>query len=465
MLLVLTLAEGHAAQPTRPIALHPDNGHYFLFRERPTVLITSGEHYGAVLNLDFDYVRYLDELHASGLNLTRTFSGVYHEIPGSFRIQENTLAPAADRFVSPWPRIGPPGALDGGAKFDLSRWNEDYFARLKDFITQAGRREIVVELVLWCTVYDEALWNVNPMNPENNVNGIGAVDRKTIYTLDNGGLLGFQEEQVRKTARELRDFDNVYYEVCNEPYFGGVSSEWNDHIVRTLVEAEAGFPARHLIAQNIANGSQLIQQPNPAVSIFNFHYAFPPDTVRENYDLGKVIAFDETGFRGQEDRVYRTEAWEFIIAGGAVYSNLDYSFTPGAPAGTAKVLPPTPGGGGASLRRQLRLLKEWIYRFDFLGMKPLPSAILESHEGVTARLLAEPGRQYALYLRRTVEKDPPERAAPVSLDLPAGKYRTEWLDPQTGAAREERLDHPGGRCALTSPAFREDAALRLVRAD
>jgi hypothetical protein len=44
-----------------PIRLHPDNPRYFLWRGKPTVLITSGEHYGAVMNLDFDYVRYLDE--------------------------------------------------------------------------------------------------------------------------------------------------------------------------------------------------------------------------------------------------------------------------------------------------------------------------------------------------------------------------------------------------------------------
>ncbi len=32
------------------------------------MLITSGEHYGAVLNADFDYVKYLDALAQDGLN-------------------------------------------------------------------------------------------------------------------------------------------------------------------------------------------------------------------------------------------------------------------------------------------------------------------------------------------------------------------------------------------------------------
>src|SRR5262249_784924 len=68
----------------QPISLHPENPHYLLFRGKPTVLVTSGEHYGAVLNLDFDYLKYLDELKSCGLNLTRTFSGTYHELPSSF---------------------------------------------------------------------------------------------------------------------------------------------------------------------------------------------------------------------------------------------------------------------------------------------------------------------------------------------------------------------------------------------
>ena len=51
------------------------------------MLVTSGEHYGAVLNLDFDFVPYLDELKARGFNLTRLFSGTYREVPGSFKIE------------------------------------------------------------------------------------------------------------------------------------------------------------------------------------------------------------------------------------------------------------------------------------------------------------------------------------------------------------------------------------------
>src|SRR6266852_4814128 len=89
------------AASAEPLALHRDNPHYFLFRGKPAVLVTSGEHYGAVLNLDFDYRKYLKTLEAYGLNLTRTFSGAYCEPAGAFSIAENTLAPAKGRFIAP----------------------------------------------------------------------------------------------------------------------------------------------------------------------------------------------------------------------------------------------------------------------------------------------------------------------------------------------------------------------------
>src|SRR5206468_9640369 len=45
-----------------PIAVHPDNPHYYLFNGKPAILITSAEHYGGVVNKDFDYVTYFDAL-------------------------------------------------------------------------------------------------------------------------------------------------------------------------------------------------------------------------------------------------------------------------------------------------------------------------------------------------------------------------------------------------------------------
>lgn len=90
---VLLLSPCVDTETIKPLALHPDNPHYFRFCGQPKVLISSGEHYGAVLNLDFDYVRYLDGLYAKGLNHTRAFSGTYRELLASFGVTDYTLAP------------------------------------------------------------------------------------------------------------------------------------------------------------------------------------------------------------------------------------------------------------------------------------------------------------------------------------------------------------------------------------
>ena len=61
LLALLGCAAGTAPDPRedrRPLSLHPDNPRVFLWRGQPTLLIGSGEHYGAVLNLDFDYATY-----------------------------------------------------------------------------------------------------------------------------------------------------------------------------------------------------------------------------------------------------------------------------------------------------------------------------------------------------------------------------------------------------------------------
>jgi hypothetical protein len=464
LLLALALVAAAAAQPIR---LDPENPHYFRFEGKPTVLITSGEHYGAVLNHAFNYVRYLDTLHADHLNLTRTFAGSYREVYGDFSIANNTLAPAPDQYVAPWAQTN--------GKFDLTRWNEAYFTRLKDFLTQASRRGVVVELVLFCPFYRDSMWEVNPMNAANNVNGIGKVERTDVFTLKDAALTKVQDALVRKIVTELRGFDNLYYEICNEPYFGGVTPEWQAHIARLIADIESGSARKHLIAQNWANGSKTIDSPNPLVSLFNFHYSRPPDSVAMNWKLGRAIGNNETGFDGHADATYRIQGWDFLMAGGALYNNLDYSFTVGHEDGSAVVSGTTPGGGSATLRRQLRYLREFFDRIPFWRMQPAAEDTLRGPQGASIRALVEPGKTYAVYVHhgRVVEGAQPRyqvdssrRSRRVSLMLPAGSYSAVWLDTKTGAemgASIFTVDKQGGWFPLDSPPYAEDVAL-LVRA-
>jgi hypothetical protein len=451
---VLLTSTGRAlAAGPQPIGLCPDNPHYLLFRGKPTVLVTSGEHYGAVLNLDFDYRRYLDELHARGLNLTRTFAGTYREVPSSFGIEENTLAPLAERFICPWARSPEPGP-GGGPKFDLARWDAAYFARLKDFIAEAGRRGIVVELSLFCAIYDDALWKVCPFYADNTTGGVEKAGRLEAYTLKHPKLTAVQAAFVRKVVDELKPLDNVYYEICNEAYFGGVTREWTERIAQTIASAEADLPAKHLIAENIANGRKKVTNPVPHVSILNFHYASPPDTVAMNYGLNLPLADDETGFQGTGDFFYRHEGWEFLLAGGAIYSSLDYSFTCKRPEGT-HVVTRSPGGGGPEFRRQLAILKRFVEGFEFVRMRPNRGTVRA--RGAKVHALVEEGKAYAIYLRGP-------SPAEVAVDLPAGTYRAEWVHTRTGKTeRVDRLEVSRGETKLVSPAFTQDIALGLRR--
>ncbi|HWB14163.1 MAG TPA: putative collagen-binding domain-containing protein [Pirellulales bacterium] len=433
------------------------NPHYFQFRGQPAVLVASTEHYGAVLNLDFDFVPYLDELKSHGLNLTRTFSGVYCEVPGDFKINANTLAPAQERFICPWARSNEPGYGGGGNKFDLTRWDDAYFQRLKTFVGEAGKRDIVVEYVLFCPFYEESMWSRSPLNFANNVSGVGKLPRTDVYALKDDRLTEVQTLLAQKVARELAGFDNLYYEICNEPYFGGVTLAWQARISAELAEAEKRLGTSHLIAQNIANGSQKIDAHDPRVSLFNFHYASPPDTVALNFGLNKPIGDDETGFRGSDDAVYRGEGWEFLFAGGAVYDNLDYSFTVHQEDGTAT--PNAPGGGGETLRHQLGILKRFVDRFDFVSMKPDRSVVVGGlPEEASVHVLANPGQEYGLYLRGG-------SSAALRLRLAEGKYRVEWLNPTSGKIEtSSEIEVGSSEVTLQSPPYEQDVALAIRRA-
>jgi hypothetical protein len=455
----------------QPLSLHPENPHYFLYGGRPTLIITSGEHYGALLNLDFDYVKYFYELASQKLNNTRTFTGAYVEPQGAFNIARNTLAPAANRFIAPWARSSTPGYPNGGNKFDLTKWDPQYFARLKDFLTQAEKRGVIVEMTLFCPFYEESQWKLSPQNAVNNVNNVGNVPRTNVYTLDkHGGLLPIHEAMVKKIVTELNQFDNLYYEICNEPYFGGVTLAWQHHIAETIIATERNLPKKHLISRNVANGSAKVDRPHPGISIYNFHYAAPPDAVAVNYGLHKPIGDNETGFRGTNDLPYRVEAWAFILAGGALYNNLDYSFVAGHEDGTFVYADSQPGGGNTRFREQLRTLRDFIYGFDFVHMKPAAEVIKSALPAeLRAYALAKEGDAYAIYLAPVLKEKTPspsdlkeKRTIDLELALPAGSYRAVWLDPESGKERAQiELKATGATTTLRSPEFQQDLALAI----
>ena len=64
------------------IRVSEKNPHYFEYKGREILLITSAEHYGAVISRHFDYVKYFDMLAEYGLNNTRMYPGALVEPEG-----------------------------------------------------------------------------------------------------------------------------------------------------------------------------------------------------------------------------------------------------------------------------------------------------------------------------------------------------------------------------------------------
>lgn len=468
----------------QPISLHPQNPHYFLYEGKPVVLVTSAEHYGAVLNADFDYKKYLQTMHDEGMNYTRIFVGSYAEIPGSFGIENNSLAPAVGSFIAPWKRVNEPGLFKGEKKFDLNEWNPEYFARLKDFISLADELGIVVEVTFFCSTYQDNIWERNPFNPGNNINGIPInLVRQKSNTIANGILTEFQQKLVEKLVIELNDFDNIFYEIQNEPWSDDpqkvirllktldpepekgswykwsemaspASLEWQKLITKTVVETEAKLPKKHLIAQNYSNFMHSLDKVDQNISILNFHYVWP-EAVWMNYGWNRPVSFDESGFAGSSDSTYLRQAWQFMMAGGAVFNNLDYSFYVGKEDGTGTNK--APGGGSSTLRKQLAFLRGFIESMDFVKMQPDFDVVAHS-PGMQFQAISKHGKQYAMVFTGVAAKS-------IKLNLPKGKYNFELVSPHSGRTLKKGFfkQNKNGIYEMKMPEFAEMIALKITK--
>ncbi len=469
---------------SQPLSLHPQNPHYLYYNEKPLILVTSAEHYGAVLNSDFDYKKYLQTLHTDGMNYTRIFTGSYVEIPGSFGIGNNTLAPAPGSYLTPWKRVDEPGLYQGEKKVDLSQWNPEYFNRLKNFVAMADELDIIVEVTFFCSTYQDNSWERNPFNPGNNINEIAInLERQKSNTLSNGKLSGYQKNMVEKIVSELNEYDNVFYEIQNEPWSddpqkvmrtlrtldpqpgqGGwykwaesassASLEWQKAMAQIVVDTESKLSKKHLIAQNYTNFMYSLDKVDPNISILNFHYVWP-EAVWMNYGWNRPVNFDESGFAGSSDSTYLRQAWQFMLAGGAVFNNLDYSFYVGKEDGTGENK--APGGGSANLRKQLSFLRSFLESFNFVQMKPDFNVVYHA-PGLQSQAISEQGKQYAIVFTGIATNW-------VKLNLPKGKYNYEFISPYNGKPLKKGFfkHRKNGIKELTLPGFQEMIVLKIYR--
>jgi len=506
-------------EQSKVFSRHADNPTCFLYEGKPFRIVASAEHYGAVLNADFDYELYLKEMKRTGENATRVFT-FYREIPKTISGvgAANTLAPTAKASIMPWQRVSGRGeAADGLDKFDLDKWNPDYFARLKDYVRACDENGVVCEIVLFCCPYSQELYDRFPCSKASNINGAGE-DLEHIFqfmTLEVPSIVELQEKLVRKIVTELNHFDNVYFEICNEPemFYSRWRTEaneakikaWQDHLIGVIRQTEAELPKRHLIAVNchltIRGGEELGRGmmrhddmaafANPDVDIVNYHYisakwrsqglyfAFggsskpvagaPWSFLRQRETYGKPIVFDESysGILGTDEQysMNRAEAWEMMLSGGAGYSNLDWTFTPADETGSGKI---AIGDGrrldGRELRNWLHILREFLGRFDEAKLQPACGVLPDEIPGYGHGVLTDAEGTYLIYLvdGRIYKEEPcAEESLNISVNLPGKRYKVETFDPRTGENRQLPDLAVTKTTTLTVPAFTEDIALVL----
>jgi len=255
-------------------------------------------------------------------------------------------------------------------------------------------------------------------------------------------------------VQELNVYDNFFFEIQNEPwsdhavpvynivnkedlkigdwsykadFADGASMAWQEKIASVIKEEEAGLAKKHLIAQNYTNFRASIPEVSKNISIINFHYAWP-DAVRWNYHYDRVLGFDESGFAGSDDQVYRRQAWQFILSGGALFNNLDYSFFVGYEDGSG--VNTAPGGGSRALRSQLKVLSEFIHGFTLENLHPEQSCVIHS-PGLIPYVLSDQNGIYAVFLRATGTKN-----TSLLLETGDGNFLVQSLNTITGSFSE-----------------------------
>ena len=142
---IVSISTSGIARGTEPLGMEPlrvsqVNPRYFTDGRGRAIYLT-GSHTWANLQeikanpdaRDFDYEAFLDFMQEYNHNFMRMWAW-----------EQAAWTPNTNVKVLfeplPYLRTGPGHALDGGLKFDLKAFNEDYFSRLRSRTIEAGRR-------------------------------------------------------------------------------------------------------------------------------------------------------------------------------------------------------------------------------------------------------------------------------------------------------------------------------------
>ena len=453
--LVALAAAGRLVGPPVAAAMGPlevlaSNPRYFTDGTGRAVYLTGSHHWSSLVDIGptdppapFDFTAYLDRLQAMNHSFIRLWA---------WELTRHT-ADGEPRFIRPhpWARTGPGTALDGKPKFDLSRFDQAYFDRLRQRVIAARDRGIYVAVMLfegWALQRSEApwRWHGHPFHPRNNVNGIDADadgDGRglEVHTLAVPAVTRIQEAYVARVIDTLNDLDNVLYEIANEA--GAYSTAWQYHMIRFVKDYQARKPRQHPVGMTFqfrgGRNSTLYAGPADWVS--------PDSTPSEPYLTdppaatgAKVLLSDTDHLCGLCRREHRTPAdarawvWKSFLRGlNPIYMD---------PLDDHPVR--------EAARRAMGQTRAWAARIDLAAMAPRNTLASSGYCLATASASPE---EYLVYLPRS-------RSVTVDLSATSGPVSVEWFHPRTERTLTARPVEGGAPRSFTSP-FGPDAVLYL----
>ena len=495
-------------EPLGPLVVSPANPRYFTVSgsEGGAVYLTGSHiwnnfHDGmgpgaecaqTAERMDFD--EYLDFLEDHGHNFIRLWRWE----------QFRSVAAGGDFHLcmspQPWARTGPGEATDGGPKFDLDRFDQAFFDRLRDRAAAARDRGIYVAVMLfegWALHLSPAPFHIegHPFHSANNVSGvgIGSIVDYQVLPLDPR-VQELQEAYIREVVDTVHDLPNVLWEVANESSGGGRvdaafaealgqvgTPDWGDSTrwqywvidrVKRHEEAKGyqphpiGMTMQFPVADQTRVNEPLLRSRAEWISpgyddeIFtdgghpmapgsppSRWYADPPPA-----DGRKVIISDTDHYSQGGDALW---AWKTFLRGHHPIL-MDYGLIGGLePAGDANPaagVPPFESYEPA--RHAMGDTRRYAERLDLIGMEPRPDLASTSY------VLANAGSGY-LVLEPTGSGDP------FTVTLEPGRYAVEWFSvPGRETQEADALSVDDAQdVSFTSPFPDGPAVLYLTRAD
>lgn len=454
---------------TGPLSVCPANRRYFADATGKAVYLT-GSHTWANFATDqgagdppggIDFDAYLDFLVAHNHNF---FRGWVWDL--AYSVQGFNGGPF--RWSPfPWQRTGPDTATDSRPKFDLTRFDQAYFDRLRTRVKAAGDRGIYVSIMLfqaYALQFNRTATDGYPLDGRNNINEIDAGAGDDANTLRIPAVTAKQEEYVRKVIDTVNDLDNVLYEIANEG--GENSTQWQYHMINFVHRYEKSKPKQHPVGMTFQHrgGTNAALFASPADWISpqcSDGYIKDPLTA----DGSKVMIVDTdhgygwTALKKDGPAGQQAWVWKNLLRGNqTLFMDPYLAKIAGAnkgrnsPIGTSRreaYFGVSPDPYWETLRVAMGRARTYAQKLDLAAVTP------QSNLSSTGYCLANPGSEYLVYYAGG------PRAFTVT--MAGGAYGFEWINPTTGAVSDTgTFTAAAGSRSFAAP-FDGDAVLYIKK--